>query len=226
MAEQKESEISERTIVHNPRIDAVLDEISPRDKVLDIGCVQHTAEKEGSEDHWLHGELCEISDSVLGLDYLEEEVEKLNERGYTAVCANAESFELNEKFDIITAGELIEHLSNPGEFVDRIRTHLRDNGKFILTTPNPWYIRRFFEALILGDVHANSEHTCWFDRRTLHQVLERHGFNVQMFQYTKAPYFKRNLSLENIDAVLTRAIRQIGFNTLTGHSIVVIAEKL
>lgn len=224
MAEQKET--SERTIVHNPRIDVVLDEINSGDRILDIGCVQHTAEKEGSEDHWLHGELCEISDNVLGLDYLEEELEKLNERGYKAICANAENFRLNERFDAITAGELIEHLSNPGNFIDRVHAHLHEDGKFILTTPNPWYMRRFFEALLLGDVHANSEHTCWFDRRTLYQVLERHGFEVETFQYTKSPYFKRNFSLENIDAVMTRTIRQIGFDTLTGHSIVVVAKKL
>lgn len=214
----------ERIITHHPRIELILDEVEEGDAVLDIGCVQHTAEKEESGDeHWLHGELCDVTDDVLGLDYLDEEVEKLNERGYDVVSANAEAFELDQRFDVVTAGELIEHLANPGLFMDRVHEHLAADGKFVLTTPNPWYVRRFVEAFLMGEVAVNPEHTCWFDKKTLDETLTRAGFELETFRYVKAPQFKRTLSLENIDAVMTRAVRRIWFDTLTGHSIFAVA---
>ena len=216
---------SERIIVHNPRIDIILEEIDSADDILDIGCVQHSAKKENRGDHWLHGELQDYANSVIGLDYLEEEVKKLDEKGYNVVCANAEDFDLGRTFDTIVAGELIEHLSNPGQFLDCVYEHLRPGGRLLLTTPNPWYIRRFFEALLLGEVHVNPEHTCWFDERTLTEILSRQGLRLKSFQYASAPRFKATLSLESIDASITRTVRRIGFDTLTGYSIVAVATK-
>ena len=70
------------------------------------------------------------------MDYEADEIEKLKAAGYNVVSADATHFDLQQKFDAIVAGELIEHLSNPGLFLDCSSRHLQNNGLLILTTPN------------------------------------------------------------------------------------------
>ena len=108
-------------------------------------------------------------------------------------------------------GELIEHLSNPGRFLDRCREHLEPDGELILTTPNPWAFHRFRQALF-GDVDCNDEHTCWLDERTITTVLTRHGFDVQRIEYVKAS-----------TPGITSLLYDLGFDLLGGTSILVIA---
>ena len=45
-------------------------------KVLDLGCVRHNIE-ETEKDEWLHGIVIKEAASVIGVDYLEKEVEEL-----------------------------------------------------------------------------------------------------------------------------------------------------
>lgn len=102
----------------NKRIELILKEAKDTDIVLNVGCIGHDYIE---TDVWIHRLLCEKARRVVGIDiHLPEEV-----GAYNIVSANAESMELNEKFDLIIAGELIEHLSNPGEFFARTREHLK-----------------------------------------------------------------------------------------------------
>ena len=154
--------------------------------ILDIGCVHHSLENIKS-DSWLHGKLTENFSTVMGLDFLKEEIQELKKIGYNVEYGNAENFELNEKFDTIVAGELIEHLSNPGKFLDCCRNHLKDNGKLILTTPNPYWIeytvRRLFKKL-----YVNPEHTTLYDEIVLSHLAERHNFEVVEVKYIVERY--------------------------------------
>ncbi len=83
------------------------------------------------------------SRTCLGIDIEEKEIIKMKKEGYNVICANVETMQLNLKFDVIIAGELIEHLHNPGLFLNTLYEHLRDEGKLILTTPNPFNFRSF-----------------------------------------------------------------------------------
>ena len=73
--------------------------VSVKDKeVLDVGCVEHSAEAEASE-FWMHRHLVRSARSVLGVDTLESDVEALRSRGYNMVCADATTAWLGRKFD-------------------------------------------------------------------------------------------------------------------------------
>ena len=146
---------------------------------------------------------------MIGLDYQKEAVEQLRDRGYNVISGDAENLDLDERFDVIIAGELIEHLSNVGQFLDGVREHLRPDGELILTTPNPWAFHRFKQALF-GNVYCNEEHTCWFDERTLRQVTDRHGFEITQLDYVKAS-----------DPGITRLLYTLGFDVLDGTSILI-----
>jgi SAM-dependent methyltransferase len=149
-------------------------------KVLDIGCVEHSFEnslKKGSR--WLHRRIKENAASVLGLDYETAEVIKMQQAGYNVCQANAESFDLNDKFDLIMAGELLEHLSNPGKFLECALRHLNDGGQLVITTPNANCMIYFLENLLLGREIDNADHCCLYSPVTISTLLSRHGFKVE-----------------------------------------------
>jgi len=164
-------------------------------KVLDVGCVQHTASSERSGT-WLHKQLLSEAKEVVGIDILAKEVEKLKQLGYDVRYADAENFDLGEKFDVIVAGELIEHLSNMGNFLECARKHLNE-GVLIITTPNPFFINKFISMLLKEKevYEVNKEHVGWYNERTLTQLLVRYKFKTIDFKHlqsdgTKAKFFR------------------------------------
>lgn len=96
---------------------------------------------------------------------------------------NMETIDLKEKFDIIIAGDIIEHVSNQGLFLDNIRRHLESDGKLILTTPNAKWITIFLKP--------NPTHVLWHDAYTLNQLLNRHGFKIikKYYYYGNKPHY-------------------------------------
>lgn len=149
-------------------------------KVLDVGCVDHEASKEAGNE-WLHKVVLDHASDVLGLDFAEDEVRKLVAKGYNIAYGNAEEINLHQKFDVIVAGELIEHLSNPGKFLENMRRHLNENGEIVLTTPNPFYPKRMVEILFHGRALVHPQHVMWYCPSTLTEILSRAGYtNIQI----------------------------------------------
>ncbi|SEP93680.1 class I SAM-dependent methyltransferase [Natrinema salaciae] len=142
--------------------------------VLDIGCVEHDPAN-SSEEYWLHDKIRRDSRLTVGLDIIE--APGLNERGYDIRAADARDFNLDETFDVVVAGELIEHLDNFDGLFSSIKTHLKDDGILILTTPNGMSVLYSLKRYLLGDF-VHQEHTCWFDSQTIRQLLFRHGFKA------------------------------------------------
>ncbi len=145
--------------------------------VLDIGCVQHNPENYRSR-YWVHNALREVSKSVIGLDMYEPGVRYLRERGYEVIAGDAQSFRLDRTFDVIFAGDVIEHMDDFGGFLECCSSHLRPGGRLLISTPNPWYWRNIVKAALLAEIKTNPEHTCWLCPQTLRQLLERHGFAI------------------------------------------------
>jgi 2-polyprenyl-3-methyl-5-hydroxy-6-metoxy-1,4-benzoquinol methylase len=150
--------------------------------VLDIGCVQHNPENYRSK-YWVHRALAGVSKSLLGIDLFGEGVRFLQELGYNVRPADAQAFQLDQRFDVIVAGDIIEHLEDFGVFVDYCKAHLRPGGRLLISTPNPWYWRNVAKAALIGEVNTNPEHTCWLCPRTLRQLLARHGLGIAAVEF-------------------------------------------
>jgi SAM-dependent methyltransferase len=151
-------------------------------KVLDVGCTSHTVEF--GSPYWLHGRLRASFPDLVGIDISAENVDTLKRHGFGNVYVqSAESFELPGRFDTIVAGELIEHLSNPGLFLQQARRHLGDQGRLVLTTPNPFSLAYLLYAILkFPRTCQNPQHTCWFCPRTMIELAERLGFRVMHFE--------------------------------------------
>jgi 2-polyprenyl-3-methyl-5-hydroxy-6-metoxy-1,4-benzoquinol methylase len=130
---------------------------------------------------WMHGMLRKSATHVTGIDIDATTISHLESIGFSSVyCQSAEEFALSEgPFDTIVAGEIIEHISNPGKFLERARIHLRQEGRVVLTTPNPFSLLYFVRSLLRWpETSPNPEHVAWFCPGTLQVLASRAGFRV------------------------------------------------
>ncbi len=117
---------------------------------------------------------------------------------------NMETLDLGELFEVAVAGDVIEHVSNQGLFLDNIRRHLIPGGRLIITTPNAKW-----PTVLL---RPNATHVLWHDVYTLRQLLERHGFTCEGLRYYRGnkpfyPWWQRPLLIrQQIFAVARTAL--------------------
>lgn len=144
-------------------------------RVLDIGCAAHAMNFD--DPHWLHGLLRKHFPDTVGLDIRPDKIEQLRKAGFANVYqGNAEKFDLGREFDTIVAGDLIEHLSNPGAFLACAKKHLAPAGRLIVTTPYPFCLLGFGYAFFkYPRTTWNLEHTHWVCPQTLKEACRRAG---------------------------------------------------
>ena len=165
------------------RVQIILDICRDKD-VLDVGCIDHVAIMSHNES-WLHGKIMKVAKTCLGLDIVEQEIAKIDPK-YNIMFGDAHTVDLQRKFDVIVAGELIEHLENPGIFLKNMFKHLKNDGCLVMTTPNPFYPKRLLDIFFTGSTYVLHEHTCWYCDVTLSQLLSRCGFDKVDIHFTNA----------------------------------------
>lgn len=154
-------------------------------KVLDIGCVNHNIDNTFL-DGWLHDQIKRSAKELVGIDCLENEINTLRDRGYIVHCADiTKPIDINDKYDVIVVGNLIEHLSNFEGFWENMKRLIEDNGIVLISTANPFYIEQYFYSAFKKRIIINPEHTCWMDPVALDQLARRFGFLTKKVYWIK-----------------------------------------
>jgi len=149
-------------------------------EVLDVGCVNHTLDTRLGErgKYWLHDHLRRTAKHVVGVDYEAADVAKMKQEGYDVVTADATNFDLGRRFDVVVAGEIMEHVINPAGFLASVKKHLKPGGVLVTSTPNANCLIFFLENLILGREIDNADHVCIYSPTTIGKMFEKCGFKV------------------------------------------------
>ena len=166
-----------------------------------IGETEGTLERRvAAFDRSFHARLMGRARVVVGVDQAREVVDELSRRGvenlHTGDAENLPQELLSEPFDLIVAGDLIEHLSNPGLMLDGLRPLLAGGGQMVLTTPNalglPNYLR-----FVAKKFREGADHTLSFNVYTLTHLLERHGWTIDrtLTAYQSLAVGKRSFKL-------------------------------
>ncbi len=120
--------------------------------------------------------------TVEGLEYSEHAVRSANARlGCDAVrVGSPDSQELaRERYDVIAAADVIEHLRDPLKALRNVYPALKAQGLLILVTPSldSWSRR------LLGRywMEYKTEHLTYFSKRSLARILNLTGFDVIQF---------------------------------------------
>jgi len=166
--------------------------------VFDIGCVRHNAVYALNDKKWLHGKIKNVAKKVVGIDYIKDDVEILKKRGFDIIYGDiTKKLITEEKYDVIVAGDIIEHLSNFEGFFNNCDKLLNIDGIIIVTTPNPFYIDEFYYVLIKNEYLVNPEHTCWIDPQTLNQLCNRFNYKIDEIYFIKNSWTLGNMIMES-----------------------------
>lgn len=172
------------------RVDYILDACRGK-QVLHLGCADTPYTRVRLDDGTLLYTMIEdVAAAQYGVDLSAEGIEVLCEQGYRNLAiADAEQIALQNpfgqvEFDIIVAGEIIEHLSNPGLFLESLKPLFsKPSAKLVLTTVNAYCAHRFFYSLLMREESVHPDHVSYFSRKTLSRILTMHGYEIEDFSF-------------------------------------------
>jgi SAM-dependent methyltransferase len=152
--------------------------------ILDIGC------NDGSAGF----ALIKKANTVYGIDIVKDNVENALSKGVKAIHMDVNTddplpFEDNF-FDVIIAGDIIEHIFDTDAFMKKLRPKLKNNGTLILATPNLASLGRRLLLLLgrnpfceysLEEKVSGVEpvgHIRYFVKKDLKCFLHKYGFRI------------------------------------------------
>lgn len=109
-------------------------------RILDVGC---------GRGH-IGVLLSDMGYNVFCIDSDERELDRFekikNNKKIKFSCTDAKEFLRNthEKFDVVLMMEFLEHVNNPGDFINLSNVILKNNGLLIITTPNGLSVSEVF----------------------------------------------------------------------------------
>jgi len=210
-------------------------------KVLHLGCAdEHVVNLKLTTNAHLHAQLASVAKELWGIDVSAEAISQLRQAGFAnLIRGDVERLdEINDlrdqHFDVIIAGELIEHLSNPGLFLKGCRQLCSPNTELILTTPNALvYSQPLFALLSREAIHP--DHTLMWSPTTLRKLVTRSGFAIKEFwvygdtpcvQLTPKESVWRNLArlgLRCLDVLIRKTI--VRFQPWLNNGLIVVARN-
>jgi SAM-dependent methyltransferase len=141
---------------------------------VDFGC-QTLNEQSGA---WLHDHLARTASELIGLDLDPAGVDDARRRGYEAHAVDCRDVDAVRALglppaDLVVAGEVIEHLDDPGSFLDGLHALVAPGGLLVVTTPNASGLVN--AAALLGNLEVNHpDHVALYTCTTLDTMLARH----------------------------------------------------
>ncbi len=130
----------------------------------------------------------EDGDGVVGFDLDDVAMSWLPGGGNDATWVELDSvvreptgWAAGDKYDVVLCGEVIEHLSNPGHFLARLRRQY-PGVPVLITVPNA-FTSRGRGHLDAGLENVNIDHVAWYSPRTLRTLLERAGYGITNFAW-------------------------------------------
>lgn len=157
-------------------------------KVLHLGCTNYPYTLDAIEKQMLlHFSLEKIAAEIYGFDFDEEGLDILASHGsnnlYQADLEKLGDVPVNETFDVIVAGEMIEHLNNPGLFLEGIKRFMHPSSRLVITTINAYCGMRFLQYGLRGkggrSEPVHPDHTAYYSHATLNLLLKRHNLDVE-----------------------------------------------
>ncbi|MBK8698072.1 MAG: class I SAM-dependent methyltransferase [Saprospiraceae bacterium] len=149
--------------------------------VLDVGCVGQ--DNDFSSPNWVHRHLVAVASNVTGVDINRAGIQQASTLGFHIV--HVDELDVSQKFDVITMLDVIEHVNDICQFINYYAPYMKEDGKMIITTPNPFNIRQSFNILLFSKPSINPEHTSFIDPFNFVEIANRVDMKIQDFNWLK-----------------------------------------
>lgn len=148
-------------------------------RVLDVGC------GEGAILRSVESQTSLRVGTDIALPALRSAIAKRPDTGF--VCAGADEglpFR-SEAFDVVFAGDIIEHLFDCGAFIKEVHRVLKPDGLLALTLPCHQLAKRVLISAFFFERHFDPEgaHIRFFTQKSLTRLLARNGFRAESTKY-------------------------------------------
>lgn len=178
--------------IQGKNVHKFIDPIIKPKKVLEVGC-------------GAGGILSVFKDAgadVLGLDFDDDYLSIARNMNISVRKGSLEKISDNEKFDLIILSHVLEHIVNPSYFLEKLSTHLNNNGIIYIEVPS---INNVSEGGYQYDLlnYWQNAHTIHFTNKTLGMLCKKIGLEaVAQSSYInscwKKSLIKTELSLEEM----------------------------
>lgn len=124
----------------------------------------------------------------------------------------------SEKFDLVLANDVLEHLVKPEKTIRDIHFLLEDHGRVAISVPNVRQVRTFFNIYLRGTFPRveeglfDSTHLRWFCKKDIVNLIEESGFKI--------------LKLQIEGRFLPRILNNTIIGELIGRQILIVARKV
>ncbi len=158
--------------------------LSPRMKVLDVGC--GTGKISSLLQHHFECDVIGIEPNLLAAS-------KARKKGLRIHNGTLADFEGHSDFDLVILIHVLEHLASPLEDLLHVRRLLKPEGRLVIIVPNVDGIeRKIFRKYWDGwDIPRHIHH---FRPRSLCYLLEKTNFEINSFYYEQYSQFSRSLA--------------------------------
>lgn len=130
-----------------------------------------------------------------------------------------ETFESDERFDVIVMGFILEHVDDPVQIMDIYRRFLKPGGRMFVAVPNAEVLNRRLGHLagLLPDMEALSEndyllgHQRYYTVKTLSADIDQAGYDIVKLEgiYLKPLATSQMVSL-NLSEAIIRSFCEVG----------------
>ncbi len=164
-------------------------------KVLHLGCVDAGLLQERfTRQELMHQKLALVADELWGVDVNTEGIAFLQSKGINRLIAgdicDVNTFDplRGMVFDIVLVSEVVEHLENPGLFLDAVSTLMTPETELIITVPNAFRVDTLLQ-LFRGIEYVHPDHNYWFSYHTLTTLVQKKGYRIgEFYVYSLQPY--------------------------------------
>lgn len=155
--------------------------------VLDLGCAT------GINGKYLLDEL--MAKEVYGVEFDEFMALEATKHNTKVFCGdlNNSSFvqdilDLPVNFDFIICGDILEHLYDPNDLVEKLVLKLKKDGRLIISLPNIAHVELFIQVFIKGTWPRNERgifdatHLRWFTKKDVFEMVKNAKLNVEIYE--------------------------------------------
>jgi 2-polyprenyl-3-methyl-5-hydroxy-6-metoxy-1,4-benzoquinol methylase len=173
---------AEEEVADFPRIEKVVQSLTsqPVGRLLDVGYAKGSFADSLVEQGW----------DCTALDVNQRHHDRIK----TIQCDLNQGFPVEAgSFDVVTAGEIIEHMIDESVFVRECRRVLKPNGRLVVTTPNLSFLANRFLVLFgcMPKFVYEPYHYHCHTKNTLVELLTTNGFVVERVIASHVLYSRR-----------------------------------